>query len=326
MGMIKAIRFDKTGGSEVLQYVDYDLPAPAKGQVQVKHSAIGVNFIDTYHRTGLYALPLPSGLGSEAAGAVAAVGEGVTNFKVGDRVGYAGGTIGSYAQANNVPADKLVRLPDGLSDEVAAAVLLKGMTAQYLLRRIHSVKAGETIVFHAAAGGVGQIGCQWAKHLGATVIGTTTSPDKVALAKANGCSHVLNTKDAGWEKQVREITGGKGVPVVYDSIGKDTFMAGLDCLSPRGIMVTYGNASGPVDPFSPSILAAKGSLFVTRPTLAHYTRTHAELQETADDLFAVIASGAVKVAINQRFALKDAAKAHDALTGKQTTGATILIP
>jgi NADPH:quinone reductase len=324
--MIKAIRFDKTGGSDVLQYVDYDLPPPAKGQVQVRHSAIGVNFIDTYHRTGLYALPLPSGLGSEAAGTVAVVGEGVTNFKVGDRVGYSSGAIGSYAEANNVPADKLVHLPDGLSDEVAAAVLLKGMTAQYLLRRIHPVKAGETIVFHAAAGGVGQIGCQWAKHLGAIVIGSTTSPDKVALAKANGCAHVLNTKDAGWEKQVREITGGKGVPVVYDSIGKDTFMAGLDCLSPRGIMVTYGNASGPVDPFSPSILAAKGSLFVTRPTLAHYTRTHAELQETADDLFAVIQSGAVKIAINQRFALKDAAKAHDALTGKQTTGATILIP
>jgi NADPH2:quinone reductase len=324
--MIKAIRFEKTGGSDVLQYVDYDLPPPAKGQVQVRHSAIGVNFIDTYHRTGLYALPLPSGLGSEAAGSVAAVGEGVTAFKVGDRVGYSGGAIGSYAEANNVPAEKLVKLPDGLSDEVAAAVLLKGMTAQYLLRRIHPVKAGETIVFHAAAGGVGQIGCQWAKHLGATVIGSTTSPDKVALARANGCAHVLNTKDAGWEKQVRAITGGKGVPVVYDSIGKDTFMAGLDCLSPRGIMVTYGNASGPVDPFSPSILAAKGSLFVTRPTLAHYTRTHAELQETADDLFAVIASGAVKVAINQRFALKDAAQAHDALTSKKTTGATILIP
>jgi NADPH:quinone reductase len=326
MGMIKAIRFEKTGGSDVLQYVDYDLPPPAKGQVQVKHSAIGVNFIDTYHRTGLYALPLPSGLGSEAAGMVTVVGEGVTSFKVGDRVGYFGHAIGSYAQANNVPADKLVRLPDSLSDEIAAAVLLKGMTAQYLLRRIHPVKASETIVFHAAAGGVGQIGCQWAKHLGATVIGTTTSPGKVALAKANGCDHVLNTKDAGWEKQVREITGGTGVPVVYDSIGKDTFLAGLDCLQPRGIMVTYGNASGPVDPFSPSILAAKGSLFVTRPTLAHYTRTHAELQEAADDLFAVIQSGAVKVAINQRFALKDAAQAHDALTSKQTTGATILIP
>jgi NADPH2:quinone reductase len=324
--MIKAIRFEKTGGSDVLQYVDYDLPPPAKGQVQVRHSAIGVNFIDTYHRTGLYPLPLPSGLGSEAAGTVAAVGEGVATFKVGDRVGYSGGAIGSYAQANNVPVEKLVHLPAGISDEVAAAVLLKGMTAQYLLRRIHPVKAGETIVFHASAGGVGQIGCQWAKHLGATVIGSTTSPDKVALARANGCAHVLNTHEAGWEKKVREITGGKGVPVVYDSIGKDTFLAGLDCLQPRGIMVTYGNASGPVDPFPPSMLAAKGSLFVTRPTLAHYTRTAQELQETADDLFAVIQSGAVKVAINQRFALKDAAKAHDALTSKQTTGATILVP
>jgi NADPH:quinone reductase len=324
--MIKAIRFEKTGGSDVLHYVDYDLPPPAKGQVQVRHSAIGVNFIDTYHRTGLYPLPLPSGLGSEAAGSVAAVGEGVTAFKAGDRVGYSGGAIGSYAEANNVPAEKLVKLPDSISDEVAAAILLKGMTAQYLLRRIHPVKAGETIVFHAAAGGVGQIGCQWAKHLGATVIGTTTSPEKVALAKANGCTHVLSTHEQGWEKKVREITGGAGVPVVYDSIGKDTFLAGLDCLQPRGIMVTYGNASGPVDPFSPSILAAKGSLFVTRPTLAHYTRTQAELQETADDLFAVIASGAVKIAINQRFALKDAAKAHDALTSKQTTGATILTP
>ena len=324
--MIKAIRFEKTGGSDVLQYVDYDLPPPAKGQVQVRHSAIGVNFIDTYHRTGLYPLPLPSGLGSEAAGTVAAVGEGVTAFKAGDRVGYFGHAIGSYAEANNVPADKLVRLPAGISDEIAAAVLLKGMTAQYLLRRIHPVKAGETIVFHAAAGGVGQIGCQWAKHLGATVIGSTTSPDKVALARANGCSHVLNTHEAGWEKKVREITNGVGVPVVYDSIGKDTFLAGLDCLQPRGIMVTYGNASGPVDPFPPSLLAAKGSLFVTRPTLAHYTRTAQELQESADDLFAVIQSGAVKVAINQRFALKDAARAHDALTSKQTTGATVLIP
>jgi NADPH2:quinone reductase len=324
--MIKAIRFEKTGGSDVLQYVDYDLPPPAKGQVQVRHTAIGVNFIDTYHRTGLYVLPLPSGLGSEAAGVVAALGEGVTNYKIGERVGYCSGAIGSYAQANNVAAEKLVRLPDGISDELAAAVLLKGMTSQYLIRRIHPVKAGETIVFHAAAGGVGQIACQWAKHLGATVIGSTTSPEKVELAKANGCAYVLNTRDAGWEKKVREITGGKGVPVVYDSIGKDTFLAGLDCLQPRGIMVTYGNASGPVDPFPPSMLAAKGSLFVTRPVLAHYTSTAQEVQDTADDLFKVIESGAVKIAINQRFALKDAAQAHDALTSKKTTGATILIP
>jgi NADPH:quinone reductase len=324
--VIKAIRFEKTGGSDVLQYVDYDLPPPAPGQVQVKHAAIGVNFIDTYHRTGLYPLPLPSGLGSEAAGTVVGLGQGVSGFKLGERVGYCSGAIGSYADANNVPQEKLVRLPDNISDELAAAILLKGMTAQYLIRRIHHVKAGETILFHAAAGGVGQIACQWAKHLGATVIGSTTSPQKVELVKANGCAHVVNTKLTGWEKQVREFSGGKGLPVVYDSIGKDTFLAGLDCLQPRGLMVTYGNASGPVDPFSPSILAAKGSLFVTRPILAHYTSTHAELQDAADDLFGVVVSGAVKVAINQRFALKDAAQAHDALTTKKTTGATILIP
>lgn len=324
--MIKAIRFEKTGGSDVLQYVDYDLPPPLRGQVRVKHTAIGVNFIDTYHRTGLYPLPLPSGLGSEAAGIVVALGEGVTGFQIGERVGYCSGAIGSYAEANNVAQEKLVHLPDNVSDELAAAILLKGMTAQYLIRRIHPVKAGETIVFHAAAGGVGQIACQWAKHLGATVIGSTTSPQKVELAKANGCDHVIDTKTAGWEKTVREITNGAGVPVVYDSIGKDTFLAGLDCLKPRGIMVTFGNASGPVDPFAPSILAAKGSLFLTRPVLAHYTSTAAELQETANDLFQVIASGAIKIAINQRFALKDAAQAHDALTARKTTGATILIP
>src|SRR3569833_3694505 len=324
--MIKAIRFEKTGGPEVLEYKDYNLPAAAAGQVRVKHTAIGVNFIDIYHRGGLYPLPMPSGLGSEAAGVVEALGAGVTGLKVGERVGYCSGAIGSYAEANNVAAEKVVKLPDGVSDEVAAASMLKGMTAQYLLRRIHPVKAGETIVFHAAAGGVGQIGVQWAKHLGATVIGTTTSTDKVTLAKQKGCDHVLNSQEPGWEKKVREITNGAGVPVVYDSIGKNTFLAGLDCLAPRGIMVTYGNASGPVETFAPGILAAKGSLFVTRPTLAHYTRTPQELQETADDLFAVLASGAVKIAINQRYALKDAARAHDDLTSKKTTGATILTP
>jgi NADPH2:quinone reductase len=322
--MVKAVRFEKPGDSSVLQLVDIELPAPAAGQVRVKHTAIGVNFIDTYHRTGLYPLPLPSGLGSEAAGVVETVGTGVTAFKTGDRVGYASGVIGAYAAAINVPAERLVRLPDSISNEVAAAILLKGMTAQYLLRRIHVVKAGETIVFHAAAGGVGQIGVQWAKSLGATVIGTTTSPEKVALCKQNGCDHVLNTHDAGWERKVREITGGKGVPVVYDSIGKATFLAGLDCLQPRGIMVTYGNASGPVDPFAPGILAAKGSLLVTRPKLGDFTLTQAELQETADDVFAVVASGAVKIAINQRYPLAQAAKAQDDLTSKKTTGATIL--
>jgi NADPH:quinone reductase len=323
---MKAIRFEKPGASDVLQYVDVDLAPPAAGQVRLKHTAIGVNFIDTYHRTGLYPLPLPSGLGSEAAGVVEAVGAGVTAFKPGDRAGYASGFIGSYAEAVNIPAERLVKIPDGISDEVVAAALLKGMTTQYLIRRIHPVKAGETVVFHAAAGGVGQIAVQWIRHLGGTVIGTTTSEHKIALAKQLGCGHVLNSSEPGWEKKVREITGGAGVPVVYDSIGKDTFLAGLDCLSPRGIMVTYGNASGPVDPFAPGLLAQKGSLFVTRPTLGHYTRTPKELQDTADDLFAVIASGAVKVAVNQRFALKDAAKAQDALTSRQTTGATVLIP
>jgi NADPH2:quinone reductase len=323
---MKAIRFEKTGGPEVLQYVDYDLPAPGPGQIRIKHTAIGVNFIDTYHRSGLYPLPLPSGLGSEAAGEVEALGPGVTGFKIGERVGYCSGAIGSYAEANNVAAEKVVKLPDGVSDEVAAAAMLKGMTAQYLLRRIHPVKAGETIVFHSAAGGVGQIGCQWAKHLGATVIGSTTSPGKVQDAKENGCDYVLNTRDAGWEKQVREITKGVGVPVVYDSIGKDTFEASLDCLQVRGLMVSFGNSSGPVTPFPLGMLATKGSLMVTRPTLASFVRTAKEMQDTADDLFAVIKSGAVKVAVHQRFALKDAAKAQEELAAKKTIGATILIP
>jgi NADPH2:quinone reductase len=257
---------------------------------------------------------------------VEALGPGVTGFKVGERVGYCSGAIGAYAEANNVAAEKVVKLPDGVSDEVAAAAMLKGMTAQYLLRRIHPLKAGETIVFHSAAGGVGQIACQWAKHLGATVIGSTTSPGKVQDAKENGCDYVLNTRDAGWEKQVREITKGVGVPVVYDSIGKDTFEASLDCLQVRGLMVSFGNSSGPVTPFPLGILATKGSLMVTRPTLASFVRTAKEMQETADDLFAVIKSGAVKVAVHQRFALKDAAKAQEELAAKKTIGATILIP
>ena len=323
---MKAIRFHKTGGPEVLEYEEIDLPPPGPGLARVRHTAIGVNFIDTYYRSGLYPLPLPSGLGSEAAGVVEALGEGVSQLKIGERVGYCWGAIGSYAEAANVGADKLVRLPDGISDEIAAASLLKGMTSQYLLRRIHRVGPGETIVIHAAAGGVGQIACQWAKHLGATVIGSTTSPDKVAPARANGCAHVLDTRVEGWEKKVRDITGGAGVPVVYDSIGKDTFLAGLDCLSPRGVMVTYGNSSGPVAPFAPGILAAKGSLFVTRPTLAHYVGTPKELQDTADDLFGVILSGAVKVAVNQRYALKDAAQAQIDLAARKTTGATVLAP
>jgi NADPH2:quinone reductase len=322
---MKAIRFDEVGGHDVLKYVDVELPPPGPGQVRVRHTAVGVNFIDTYHRSGLYKLPLPSGLGSEAAGAVEALGAGVTTLKTGDRVAYAG-ALGAYSEANNVPADKLVKLPASISDETAAAAMLKGMTAQYLLKRTYPVKAGQTILWHAAAGGVGLIAGQWAKHLGVTVIGTVGSDEKIALAKDNGSVHVLNTRTDDWVKQVRELTNGEGVPVVYDSIGKETWAGSLDCLAVRGMMVSFGNASGAVPAFEPGILSAKGSLYVTRPTLFHYTRNAQELQETADDLFAVIESGAVKIQIHQRFKLADAAKAHEALHSRTTTGATILIP
>ena len=323
---MRAIRFSKTGGPEVLTLENIDLPAPKPGQARVRHTAIGVNFIDTYHRSGLYPVPLPSGLGLEAAGVVDALGEGVTTLKIGDRVAYCSGPIGAYAEANNVPADRVVKLPSGVSDEVAAAALLKGMTVQYLLKRTYPVKAGETIVLHSAAGGVGLIASQWARHLGVTVIGTVGAAEKVEIAKTSGCMHVLNTQTEDWVKQVRDLTGGEGVPVVYDSTGKDTFEGSLDCLAVRGMMVSFGNSSGAVAPFQLGILASKGSLYVTRPTLASYTRNAKDLQETADDLFAVIASGAVKISINQRFKLADARKAHEALHSRTTTGATILMP
>jgi len=322
---MKAIRFEQPGGPEVLKFVDVDLPPPAPGQVRVRHTAIGVNFIDTYHRSGLYKLPLPSGLGSEAAGVVEELGDGVTSLKTGERVAYAG-ALGAYSQANNIAADRLVKIPAGVSDETAAAAMLKGMTAQYLLKRTYPVKAGQIVVWHAAAGGVGLIACQWAKQLGVSVIGTVGADSKIALAKQNGCAHVLNLSSEDWVKRVREITKGEGVPVVYDSVGKDTWSGSLDCLSVRGMMVSFGNSSGAVPAFELGILSAKGSLYVTRPTLASYTRNAKELQETADDLFAVIASGAVKIQINQRFKLADAAKAHEALHSRKTTGATILIP
>jgi NADPH2:quinone reductase len=291
----------------------------------VRHTAIGVNFIDTYHRSGLYPVALPSGLGMEAAGTVDALGEGVTGLSMGDRVGYCGGPIGAYAEAANVPADRLVRLPQSVSDEAAAAAMLKGMTAQYLLKRTYPVKRGETILFHSAAGGVGLIAGQWAKHLGATVIGTVGSDDKIALAKSRGYDHVVNLRTEKWVDRVREIAGG-GLPVVYDSVGKDTWDGSLDCLKPRGMMVSFGNSSGAVASFSPGILSAKGSLYLTRPTLAHYIATRPELQETADDLFDVIAKGVVTVEINQRFKLADARAAHEALHSRATTGATILMP
>ncbi len=322
---MKAIRISKTGGPEVLTLENIELPPPAAGGVRVRHSVIGVNFIDTYHRSGLYPLPLPSVLGVEAAGVVEMVGENVTTLKTGDRVGYCM-VMGAYAEANNVAADRLVKLPVGISDEIAAASLSKGMTAQYLLKRTFPVQPGQTILLHSAAGGVGLIAGQWAKHLGVTVIGTVGSDDKIALARENGCTHVLNMRKDDWVKCVREITNGEGVPVVYDSTGKDTFAGSLDCLAMRGMMVSFGNSSGAVPPFEPGMLAAKGSLYLTRPGLPHYIRTARELQDTANDLFAVIASGVVKVVVNQRFKLADARAAHEALHSRSTTGATILIP
>jgi NADPH2:quinone reductase len=323
---MKAIRFAKTGGPEVLSLEDIDLPPPRAGEVRVRHAAIGVNFIDTYHRSGLYPVSLPSGIGLEGAGIVEAIGDGVATLREGDRVAYCTGPLGAYAEANNVPADRIVKIPPGVSDEVAAACLLKGMTAQYLLRRTFVVQRGQTILFHAAAGGVGLIACQWAMHLGATVIGTVGADDKAELAKANGCAHVLNTRKEDWSRRVRETTGGAGVPVVYDSIGKDTFTGSLDCLAVRGMMVSFGNSSGAVPPFETGMLSAKGSLYLTRPTLFHYIRDAQELQETADDLFAVIESGAVKIAIHQRFSLAEARQAHEALHSRATTGATVLVP
>ncbi len=323
---MKAIRITKTGGPEVLEVQEIELPPPGRGEVRVRHTVIGVNFIDTYHRSGLYPAPLPATLGGEAAGVVEAVGEGVSGLKPGDRVGYCTVAFCAYAEAANIPAERLVKLPDGITDEVAAAAMLKGMTAQYLLKRTFAVKPGQTILWHAAAGGVGLIACQWARHLGATVIGTVGSDEKVALAKANGCAHVLNTRKDDWVARVRELTQGEGVPVVYDSIGKDTWDGSLDCLAVRGLMASFGNASGAVPSFSPGILSAKGSLYLTRPSLYHYTRTRAELQDTADDLFDVIQKGIVKIAVHQRFKLTDARAAHEALHSRQTTGATVLAP
>ena len=323
---MKAIRIARTGGPDVLELQEIELPPPGAGQVRLRHTAIGVNFIDTYHRSGLYPAPLPATLGGEAAGVVEAVGDGVTAFRPGDHAGYCTAPFCAYAEAANVPADRLVKLPDGISEEIAAAAMLKGMTAQYLLKRTFAVQKGQTILWHAAAGGVGLIACQWAKHLGATVIGTVGSDEKIALAKENGCTHVLNTRTEDWVARVREITKGEGVPVVYDSVGKDTWDGSLDCLAIRGLMASFGNASGAVPSFSPGILAAKGSLYLTRPSLFHYTRTRAELQETADDLFDAISTGIVKIAVHQRFKLADARAAHEALHSRQTTGATILIP
>jgi NADPH:quinone reductase len=324
--MTHAIRFTAPGGPEVLRWEEVTLPAPAPGEARVVHSAVGLNFIDVYHRTGLYPLGLPSGLGLEGAGVVEAVGSDVTEFKAGDRVAYAGGPVGAYAEARNIPAGRLVKLPEAIDFKTAAAMMLQGITAQYLLRRTYRVQAGDTILIHAAAGGVGLIACQWAKALGATVIGTVGSDAKAELARANGCDHPVVYTRENFVERVKEITGGEGVPVVYDSVGADTFAKSLDCLRPFGMMVLFGSASGPVPPFDLAALAAKGSLYVTRPTIVTYTAKRADLVASALELFDIVVAGKVRISVNQTYALKDAAQAHIDLEARRTTGSTVLLP
>lgn len=325
--MSKAIRIHETGGPEVLRWEDVEVGSPAAGQVRLRQTAVGLNFIDTYHRSGLYPLDgLPSGIGMEGAGVVEQLGDGVGDLQVGDRVAYAGGPIGSYAEERLFPAERLVKLPDGIEDQTGAALMLKGLTAQYLLRRTYEVKAGDTILIHAAAGGVGLIACQWAKHLGATVIGTVSTKEKAELAAAHGCDHPILYRDEDFVERVRSLTGGEGVPVVYDSVGKDTFEGSLDCLRPLGLMVTFGQSSGSVPPLGVHELTAHGSLFLTRPTLATYNATREQLTANASELFDVVASGAVKIEINQTYPLAEAERAHRDLQDRKTTGATVLLP
>ncbi len=322
----KAIRIYEFGGPDVLRWEEVDVPDPGEGEVQIRHTAIGLNFIDTYHRTGLYPVDLPTGLGSEATGIVEAVGPGVTGVAVGDRVVYAGTPANSYAEIRNIAAWLLVPVPDDMPDEQAAAVLLKGLTAWYLLRRSYRVNKGDAILLYAAAGGVGSLTSQWAKHLGATVIGVVSTDEKAELARANGCEHIVMSDDADIPGTVKGLTGGEGVAAVYDSVGRDTFFASLDSLRPHGTMVTFGNSSGPVDPFAPAELAKRGSLYVTRPILFHFVNTREKLLHACDELFDVVHSGAVSISIGQQYALKDAAKAHRDLEARKTTGSTILLP
>jgi NADPH2:quinone reductase len=324
--MPKAIRFARTGGPEVLEYVDVEVGEPGPGEARVRQHAIGLNFIDVYFRSGLYPQPLPSGLGQEGAGVVEAVGEGVTHVKPGDRVAYAGRPNGAYCEVRTMPADILVRLPDAIAFDTAAAMMLQGLTVQYLFHRTYKVQPGDTILFHAAAGGVGLVACQWARALGVNLIGTVGSNEKAELAKAHGAAHVINYNTEDVVQRVLEITKGEKLPVVYDSVGKDTFIRSLDCLRPLGMMVSFGNSSGPVPPFSLSELASRGSLYITRPSLGSYAASRAELEAMSADLFEMVTSGKVKIEINQRFPLADAAKAHIALEGRQTTGKTILLP
>lgn len=321
-----AIRIEKTGGPEQMKWVEIDLPAPGKGKVQLKNIACGLNFIDTYHRTGLYPVPLPTGLGHEACAIVEAVGEGVSGLKVGDRVAHAGAPVGAYAERRNYPADRLIKIPDAIDDKTAAAMMLQGMTVEYLIHRTYPVKAGEWVLLHAAAGGVGSIASQWLNKLGAQVIGTAGSPEKLALAKEQGCHHVINYRTEDWVKRVREITGGQGVSVVYDGVGKDVFMQSLDCLKTRGYMVQFGNASGPVPEISPLILSQKGSLFLTRPTLVSYTATRADLELSAGRVIEAVSNGWVKIKVPHTYPLKEAAQAHRDLEARKTTGSVVLLP
>ena len=325
--MSKAIKVHANGGPDVLSFEDNDPGRPGSGQVLIRHNAIGLNFLDTYYRSGLY--PAPNGFplipGGEAAGVVLETGEGIGWLKAGDRVAYSI-PLGAYTEERVVPADRLVKIPDDVSDEQAAAMMLKGMTAEYLLRRTFKVKRGDTVLYHAAAGGVGLILGQWAKHLGATVIGTAGSAEKIALAKGNGFDHVINYRDKDFVAEVKAITDGKLCDVVYDSVGKDTFPGSLDCLKPLGMFVSFGQSSGPIPPFNMALLSQKGSLFATRPTLFTYIAKREDLEKSTAALFDVVSSGAVKIRINQRYALKDAAIAHADLEGRRTTGTTVLIP
>ena len=325
--MTGVVRVHEVGGPEVLRYENVEVGSPGPGQVLLRQTAVGLNFIDVYFRTGLYPPPqLPFVPGLEAAAVVEALGDGVRDLQVGQRVAYASPPIGAYAERRLMPADRLVALPEGISDEQAAAMMLKGMTAQYLLRRTYRVQSGQKVLFHAAAGGVGLIACQWAKHLGATVIGTVGSEAKAELARAHGCAHVIRYDREEVVARVREITGGKAVPVVYDSVGQATFERSLECLAPMGMLVSFGQSSGKIPPVDLGILSQKGSLYVTRPTLMTYTAERADLVASANELFDVVQRGAVRIEINQRFPLRDAAEAHRALEGRRTTGSTLLLP
>ena len=325
--MVKAIRIHRTGGPDAMRWEDVEVGAPGPGEVRIRHEAVGLNYIDVYFRTGLYPAPsLPFSPGMEGAGVVEAVGEGVGSVAVGDRVAYAAPPVGSYAEERLMPAGKVVKVPAGIGSQQAAAMMLQGMTVEYLLRRTYPVRSGETILFHAAAGGVGLIACQWAKALGATVIGTVGSDEKAALARAHGCDHPIVYTRENFTERVRDLTGGAGVPVVYDAVGRDTFEGSLDCLAPRGTLVSFGQSSGKIDPFDVGILSAKGSLYLTRPTLMTYTASRADLEASAEALFDVVGRGAVRIAVNQTFPLAEAAAAHRALESRQTTGSTILLP